>query len=375
VIKVAYCFRVDGATHHGGDVVQIEKTIAAGRKLGLFDGQLIFNPEVDLRKFDIVHLTNLDRPVDLLLYLKAMRGIAKERIFLSSIHHSYSEIERFEKSGRGSKFSALLSKLNFRQLELLRSFVRSAKFPSLFFAALHAVVLGVDRLQRDVLSRSKLVFVLSKKEQADILCDTKYAGENFALLRNAFLVNSSAEARDSDARTGILCVGRIEPRKNQLRIIEAVLDLGLKVTFIGALNGNHGRYGEEFLRVVGQRSDLLQYVGPQSGEVVANYMRRSLVHVSASWFEVASLVDLEAAGFGCAIVTSHCGSTNEVLGGNLEVVDPSSVESIRRGILSAYSRGEAPLFLVPSWSWDDCALELSGHYKSALNDLKRVAHA
>jgi glycosyltransferase involved in cell wall biosynthesis len=95
------------------------------------------------------------------------------------------------------------------------------------------------------------------------------------------------------------------------------------------------------------------------------------VHVSASWFEVAPLVDLEAAASGCAVVASRAGYTHEYLGDAALYVDPTDgIDQLRTTILqalkSAPEMGARALERVRQYTWKAAAAKLLTAYNNVL---------
>lgn len=58
----------------------------------------------------------------------------------------------------------------------------------------------------------------------------------------------------------------------------------------------------------------MMYLGKVSPEEMTRLYYKSKIHISASWFEVSSLVDLEAYYCGCSVISSKNGYTSELLG-------------------------------------------------------------
>ncbi len=68
-MRVAYPMRVDALDKSGGDLLQVRKYIEAGKRSAAdgrphFDGAIITDLRADLSTFDLIHLTNIDRPVE-----------------------------------------------------------------------------------------------------------------------------------------------------------------------------------------------------------------------------------------------------------------------------------------------------------------------
>lgn len=369
MIKVAFVMRVDAHSKPGGDVIQIKKYIEWGKQLNTFDGQIITNLSQNLSNFDIIHLTNIDRPVEAIWYFYRARSKGKP-IVLSSIHHSYSEIIEYENSARIGIFGIISKHFNFQNLEIIRSFARSIKFPSLIFPTFLAILLGVKSQQKKIILNSKINFILTEKEKNDLITDFDLPStlSNFEIIRNG--VDFRPSSSPSDYRDIDICiVGRIEARKNQLLILRALNDLGLRAKFIGAQNTNHKIYNKKFNAELSQGGS--EYLGAIPIDEVHKYLSRSKVHISASWFEVSSLVDLEASISGCVVVSSICGGTYELLGDTAFYVNPGNFEDIKSKILSALNfsilnqnKSSPPL---QSLTWKDSVHKLSYIYYSNFN--------
>jgi glycosyltransferase involved in cell wall biosynthesis len=119
----------------------------------------------------------------------------------------------------------------------------------------------------------------------------------------------------------VLAVGTLEPRKNLIRIAEAV---------------------EGELRVVGGRGwggvqppAAVTWLGDVSDEELAALYRGARCLVYASLYEGFGIPVAEALACGCPIVTSRGSAMEEIAGPDATYVDPSDVESIRDGIRRA----------------------------------------
>src|SRR5204862_799089 len=135
-------------------------------------------------------------------------------------------------------------------------------------------------------------------------------------------------------RSGVLIVGRIETRKNQLLVLQALRDTDVPVTLVGAPNPLHNDYVRQVAAEV-SRNPRSRWIGERShSDLAALYLTHS-VHINASWYEVAPLVDLEAAVLGCAVISTTAGYTAEYLGDTAQYVDPGlSTSDLRTIILS-----------------------------------------
>jgi len=369
--------RVDALDKPGGDLLQVIKYIEAG-KIAKEDGQprfkgtIITDLHADLSSFDLIHLTNIDRPVDTYHSFICAKTTGRP-ILLSPIHHSYTEIGRFERSGRSGIAGQISGLLGFTALEYLRSSARSRRYSQLISPTLNVMRVGMRESQRAILTGAELILVLTEKEKADIILDFgEISDKNFVFLRNGFEVRSHESNNVTGRDIDVCMVGRIEARKNQIKVLKVLKRLGISGIFVGAENPHHRSYCTQFKSMVLNSGS--RYMGSISHEDTLKLMRRSRVHVSASWYEVLSMVDLEAYSAGCGIVASQCGGTQEILGDRAEYVYPESEESIENGIVSMLKRvsGVTPSCISErrdeplSETWDQIGSTLAQLYRECV---------
>jgi glycosyltransferase involved in cell wall biosynthesis len=327
--------RVDALDKPGGDLLQVQKYIEAGKRSAAdgrpqFDGAIVTDFGADLSSFDLIHLTNIDRPVDTYQSFLAAKA-SRKPILLSPIHHSYREIERYERLGRGGIVGQISGLLGFRALEYLRSCVRTRRYSQLIFPTLRIVSQGIRGAQRAALMGADKIIVLTEKERDDIVLDFgEIPSEKFSYLRNGLEDASDEDGNVSVRDIDVCMVGRIEARKNQIAVLGALKRLGVRGVFVGAENPNHKSYCRRFKDMIADSGSI--YMGSISHEETLRIMKRARVHVSASWFEVLSLVDLEAFYAGCRVVASSCGGTREILGDRAVYIFPDSAWSVEDGI-------------------------------------------
>lgn len=339
-LKIAYPMRVDALESPGGDLLQVQQHIAGGAAASPgFNGDVIVDPNADFASYDVVHLTNVNRPAELYHYFKRAKQAGKP-VIVSPIHHSYREIERFEREARNGFVGIVSGLLSFSSLEALRCILRCWRYPRLVCPFLKLMSKGIQKAQTLVLGQANCILILTEKECIDLAHDIcRLDARKVIALPNGFdapLVSShtiSTNERDLD----VCIVGRIESRKNQIAILSALNDLKISGTFIGRENRNHAGYCKEFKRLLAESKS--RYLGGLPHTETFAVMRRAKVHVSASWFEVSSLVDIEAFCAGCRIVSSRNGGTFELLRGNAHYIDPGSPAALRTAIAAALYSG------------------------------------
>jgi len=132
-------------------------------------------------------------------------------------------------------------------------------------------------------------------------------------------------------RDFVLCVGRIEPRKNQLGMLRALRDLDVPFVLIGESVPQYRDYYEQCRREAGKSAVFL---GPleHDSPLLASAYAACDTFVLASWLETPGLAALEAALAGAKIVITAEGSTRDYFGGEVLYVSPSQPASIRSAV-------------------------------------------
>jgi glycosyltransferase involved in cell wall biosynthesis len=139
----------------------------------------------------------------------------------------------------------------------------------------------------------------------------------------------------------VLYVGRIEPRKNVLRLVEAVSSLGLPLVVIGSPPAGYEAYAALCRRAADHDVvwiDALDHDDP----LLASAYAAARVFALPSWFETPGLAALEAALAGSAVVVTPFGCTREYFGERVEYARPDRPAQIARAILKSWEAGPDP---------------------------------
>jgi len=168
-------------------------------------------------------------------------------------------------------------------------------------------------------------------------------------------------------RDSVLYVGRIEPHKNQLGLIDALRGSGLPLVIAGYEHPDHHQYAER-CRAAGK--GWVQFVSGVTPSEAAELYRSARVHVLPSWFETTGLVSLEAALCGCNIVSTSRGHAREYLGDLAWYCDPSQPESILRAVQQAWHHGPVTKLadhVRKHFTWDHVAAATIQAYEEVLS--------
>ncbi|MBW2314571.1 MAG: glycosyltransferase family 4 protein [Deltaproteobacteria bacterium] len=169
-----------------------------------------------------------------------------------------------------------------------------------------------------------------------------------------------------DLREFVLCVGNVEPRKNQLALARACRELGHPLALVGSVRD--GAYLEACLRDGGPGT---RHLGTfeHGSELLRSAYQACSVHALVSEFETPGLATLEAAVLGTRVVSTVHGSAAEYLGDGAEYVE-TDVESISAGIERALARPEPGDALrrriLGEFTWPQAARAVLDAYEATL---------
>lgn len=135
----------------------------------------------------------------------------------------------------------------------------------------------------------------------------------------------------------VLCVGRIENRKNQLNLIRALKDTEIPIVFIGKPDFPSSPYYKKCLSEATKDMHFLGYIAHDSPLLESAYAAANTL-VLPSWYETPGLAALEAGLAGAKIVITNRGCTKEYFDKYATYVDPSSVPDITNKVLETYER-------------------------------------
>lgn len=134
----------------------------------------------------------------------------------------------------------------------------------------------------------------------------------------------------------LLCVGRINSRKQQIKIIEALNDIGMNLVFIGREDPSDMGYFNEFTRLVEQYSNV-HWIGQleSDSEMLISAYKKAKMHILPSNPpEFPGISNLEAGLAGTKVMTTMSPAIYTTLKDYAYYCDPTS-ESIRKVALKA----------------------------------------
>ncbi len=168
-------------------------------------------------------------------------------------------------------------------------------------------------------------------------------------------------------RDFVLCVGRIEMRKNQLMLLKALEDDDVPLVF--ADGGFSYQPGYVDLCRNFKRKGKTIFTGRLSHDALISAFRAASVHCLPSWYELPGLVTLEAARYGSRIVASSWGAIGDYMKDTITYCQPDSSESIRNAIFNAMAlpNDAKQKDLGSSYTWEKSGEHLVSVYTNAID--------
>jgi glycosyltransferase involved in cell wall biosynthesis len=339
----------------GGDTIQLTETASYLRKLNLDVDIKLTNESIDYTRYDLIHFFNVIRPADILAHIKK----SALPYVISTIFVDYAELEKKKRRG----FVGILTK------SLGPDFVEYLKAISRFLIngekinSYEYLFRGHSASIRKVIKGAKLLLPNSNSEYKRL--SARYGiHQRYKVIPNAINISIFKQTTDSDfkGRDRIVCVARIEERKNQLNLIHALKDSPYKLLIVGKPSPNNLQY---FNQCKAEASENVTFVDHINQLDLVKIYNSCKVHVLPSWFETTGLSSLEAAACGCNIVVTRKGDTEEYFKDFAYYCTPDDPCSIRAAIDNAYKEPFNQVFqqyILNHYTWQETAeLTLKGY--------------
>lgn len=355
-MKVLFITRSTLYESLGGDTIQVLKTAEELRKIGVAVDIGLTTDEFEYQKYDIIHFFNIIRPADILCHFKQAK-----RTVISTIFVDYKESE----IKSGTLFRSIITRI------LGGDFIEYLK-------AVTKAVLGKEKLRsKSYIFKGHYNSIKYLYKNTGAILPNSYSemsrlykkfGDTKALKFK--VVNAIEPLEDitpnNKYKDTIICVGRIERRKNQLNLIKAVKKLNIPCYIIGKPAINDSGYYELCKKEAGKNVFFIDAL-PQLE--IYQIMKAARVHVLPSWFETTGLVSLEAYYYGCNIVITEKGDQKEYFQDYAYYCEPSNVDSIKEAVLRAYNNEyneEFRTFIKENYIWKKTAEQTKKCYEQLL---------
>ena len=359
MLKVLMIVRSTFYSDKGGDSVQAMQTAAGLNRKNILTDIRLTHEEIEYEKYDLIHFFNITRPADILSHIRK----SGKPFLVSTVFLDYSEYDKHYRKGLSG---ALLSLCSDDGVEYVKTISRW--------------ILGKDKLvtpsytwkgQRkcitEILNGAAMLLPNSEseyrrlKEKYDV--NTAYAVVPNGIDPGLFCMNRNFP-KEQDL---VLCVARIEGRKNQLNLIKALRDTKFRLLIIGAAAPNQ----ESYYRLCRESSaSNIQFIEFMPQQELVSYYQRAKIHILPSWFETTGLSSLEAAAMGCKIVITDKGDARAYFGSDAVYCDPASPENIYQSVEKAsqlpYNESLEKKILT-HYTWEQATIRTIEAYKKVKN--------
>ncbi|HRO49095.1 MAG TPA: glycosyltransferase [Hyphomicrobium sp.] len=368
--KVALLTHGSERSSLGGPTVRVPGTARHLREMGC-QAEALHYPDPGMRDASVVHGFNIWSPQTSSALARRAKSLGKPYVFSPIfLDHSEQALWRETIPGLYSE-QRPLEQMDSEIAAARQAFVRdqaAGRVSSEAMPGHHAVV-------RETIGLADHVILLSECERRALeRIGAKPAASS--IVRNPVDPERFGNADPSvfaDAygvRDYILCVARIEPRKNQLLMLQALHGLDLPIVLIGAVSNK--AYGAAMERFEGSNLHKIGRIEPDS-PLIPSALAGARVVVLPSWAEGAPLAALEAGAAGASMVLSNRSSEPEYFGDFARYCDPADPASIREEILAAYDspfdatrRAELKAHVADNYSWSRYAEATHKVYEQTL---------
>lgn len=341
----------------GGDTVQIRETANALSKQGVEVEIKLSDQKIDYSGFDLIHFFNVIRPNAILLHVRRS-GLP---YVVSTIFVDYSEVEQIY---RGQLAKSLYRIVGADGIEYFKTVARWLMNGEKILDNQY-LFRGHKKSVELVLNKASVLLPNSESEFRRL--EKRYQFETkHAVIPNAVDTTFFTQPLASHNRSGVVCVARIEPIKNQLNLIKALKNTSIQLKLIGQASPNRQAYFEECKAAAGPN---VSFLGQMNKEQVLKELLQAKVHILPSWFETTGLSSLEAAIMGCNIVVTPKGDTEEYFDHHAFYCQPDDLESIRIAIEKALEvevSNDLREKILREYTWEIAATKTASAYRDII---------
>lgn len=338
----------------GGDLLALQETIRALEALDI-RATISTDPSLDLTPFEFVHLYSLGDPFSALEF--AFNALRQNKPLVTTpIYWRRDQWLDARINPQPNHPEHSLDALTPEEYARVKR----------VFQLEHDIFRGAHQL---ILNLAARVFVLSHAEGQILHDEFGVPFEKLAVTPNG--VNPAYAHGDAErflrthsipTRDFVLCVARVEERKNSLGVIRAWRSERVPLVFVGRVPD------AAYFEMCRAAADThVYFCGALPPEQVADACAAARVHVMASWWEEQGMAALEAGIAGCNLVMTQNSPGREYFGSACFMCDPGDESSIHDAICTALEapRDDAlPSRIRENFTWERAAQTLASEYRA-----------
>jgi len=374
-LKVLVHCREDALIKSGGDYLSIKDKENILKTYGV-SLKYESNPFISLKEYDLVHI---HQPITNFYdiynqYLNAVKW--KKPIVMKPFYNPIIDINYYRKH-TSDRNIRILSKIfnNYFSYIKYRNILYSIINKDIKKAIKQYPMMPI-KLMRKIIKGSFCI-PDSNFELKSLSSELNIPIKNYKVVNASLNVNKSLADVSKEkflSKFGIsnftLCVGRIEPIKNQINLLRALIGTKLNVVIIGPLQSKHPHYGSEFLKLINNNNNFY-WISDMNREMLMSAFKNAKVVVLPSWTETAGMTGIEGMFFGCNIVATNRGACSEYFGDNALYFDPKKLLSIKQNVIKSnqikQNHKKLKNYIIKKFSLEKTARDLCSAYELAIN--------
>ena len=357
-MKVLYYIRKNYLKHSGGDTIQLFKTKEYLERLGI-EINISSSIDVNSNNYDIIHAFNVI-PINP-LYEFVLKHHTK-KIVLSTIYWNRDEY-----------YQKVINKISLKR----KLYFATSKIPIINNIINQGLVtkMGFNTDEsfkeklRYCIESSKLILPNSEAEQVNMESELSIKFRSIVIPNGVDINIQPVSVQEIKRKYSIpddfvICVGRIEYRKNQAELLKVAKRIGIPVVLVGKVNWHEKKYFKQF-----KNYKFIHIENLTQPELFGLYSTAK-AHVMPSWFETPGLVSLEAAFMETQIVTTDRGCTTEYFREHAFYCSPDSTNSIEKAILESLNHPKdmtaMKKIIENNYTWEIAAQKTFSAYQAVL---------